>query len=243
MAAVNPTKQNLVSWWAMETTGTRADSHGSNNLTDVNTVARKTGRVNYGADFEADNNEYLTINPNSSLYLEDQDFTFSFWAKNESLWFRVFFAINGGTGTKSYYLSLDAVTGKPTLHLSSDGTAILASVTGSTAMNTGTWYHIVCRRSNADGKIYITMNDGTPVSANCTSGASVYSPNKPFRIGVTSINADIDYCYDGVIDEFAYWKGKCLSDDEIEWLYNSGNGRTYSELGEGITFIPKVVIF
>ena len=51
----NPGTTGLVSYWALdETSGTRYDSHGSNDLTDNNTVGYTTGVQGNAADFIVD---------------------------------------------------------------------------------------------------------------------------------------------------------------------------------------------
>ena len=57
----NPGTANLVGDWSMdETSGTRADSHGTNNLTDNNTVGSTTGVISNAASFVSANSEYLS---------------------------------------------------------------------------------------------------------------------------------------------------------------------------------------
>lgn len=75
---------NLVSYWELEeSSGTREDSHGANDLTDNNTVLYGTGKQGNGADFEATNSEYLNVA--SSLGAYNDTFTYSFWVNLESL--------------------------------------------------------------------------------------------------------------------------------------------------------------
>ena len=59
---------NLVSWWELdEASGTRNDAHGSNHLTDGNTVAQVAGKVGNAAQFVAANAESLSIADNANL--------------------------------------------------------------------------------------------------------------------------------------------------------------------------------
>ena len=68
----------LVSWWNLdETSGTRADSVGSNHLTDVNTVGYAAGKIGNAASFVAANNE--TLSTETALF--EDDFTLSMWVK------------------------------------------------------------------------------------------------------------------------------------------------------------------
>lgn len=50
LTSAQKTSIGLVSWWSLtENSGTRADSHGSNTLTDNNTVTDNDGKVDYAA--------------------------------------------------------------------------------------------------------------------------------------------------------------------------------------------------
>lgn len=50
ISSANRTAWGLVSWWELdENSGTRADKHGSNTLTDNNTVTANDGKVDYAA--------------------------------------------------------------------------------------------------------------------------------------------------------------------------------------------------
>jgi hypothetical protein len=71
----------LVSYWELEeSSGTRNDSHGSNNLTDVNTVGVATGIQGDAADFVRANTESLTITDASQTGLDiTGDMSLSFW--------------------------------------------------------------------------------------------------------------------------------------------------------------------
>ena len=76
---------NLIAFWELEeASGTRNDAHGSNHLTDNNTVAQGTGKVGNCADFELDNSEYLSIADNAALSVGDEDFTIQAWFNIEA---------------------------------------------------------------------------------------------------------------------------------------------------------------
>ena len=80
-------KTNLVSYWKMEeASGSRVDVHGSNDLTDNNTVLNATGISGNGADHERDTSEWLSIAHASQTNLDvtTGDFSISCWIKRES---------------------------------------------------------------------------------------------------------------------------------------------------------------
>src|SRR5262245_43908996 len=80
-----PLTDNLVSFWELEeASGTRNDSHGTNHLTDNNTVGQGVGTVGNCGDFENGNSENLSITDNASLSGGDTDFTVQAWINLES---------------------------------------------------------------------------------------------------------------------------------------------------------------
>src|SRR5690606_5066683 len=84
--SANPGTTGLVSWWTLgETSGTRYDSHGTNHLTDNNTVGSALGKLGgISAQFVAANIESLSINDNASLSLNNTNFTIATWVKLSS---------------------------------------------------------------------------------------------------------------------------------------------------------------
>ena len=87
------------------------------------------------------------------------------------------------------------------------------------------WYFVVGGYDSVNDYIWISLNAGAKVtvsqSVGCRDGTS------ELNIGCRGNHAT-GY-FDGLIDE-AFIFDKVLSADEISWLYNSGNGRTYEDL-------------
>jgi hypothetical protein len=81
-----------------------------------------------------------------------------------------------------------------------------------------TWTHIVLTRTSTGMKVYV---DG--FSNSSLSGSLSALPNTNFSIGAylsaTGITGDYDQC--------AMWT-RALNSSEVIYLYNSGNGRTYT---------------
>ena len=71
---------DLISHWPLnEVSGTRVDSHGSNDLDDVNTVTQAAGKIGNAAEFVNDNDERLRHDDNADLSGADVDWTFAIW--------------------------------------------------------------------------------------------------------------------------------------------------------------------
>lgn len=233
-------KTDLVSYWKMdETSGTRYDSHGSNDLTDNNTVSYATGKQGNCADLEWDNTEWLSCASNSTLQLSaDQDFTISLWVNLENMSGYTYRPmVTKAIATNStcefciyyYYAGADP-NNKFRFQLGNGSTYQLVNETVSNTSN-GTWFFLVAWHSKTDDKIYLQVNnDATPAEAAWSNGT--YSGGTgELAIGRFSGNSTTAHHYDGKIDEVAFWK-RLLTSDERTALYNSGNGITYEDLEE-----------
>lgn len=230
----------LVSLWEFEeASGTRVDSHGSNDLTDGNTVGQGTGKQGDCADFEAGNTEYLSITDASQSGLDfTSDFSISLWANFESLTGDHFLVckgdVNAGTRDVAYYLWPNA-NGRVDLRVSDDGTLTTGhnkSIrTADNAVTTTGWYHIVATwdASAADGSIYINGSDATSTT-NGTVGTSVNNSTDAFYIGARESNGSATSTFDGLMDEVGVWS-RVLTSGEVSDLYNSGDGLPYAESG------------
>lgn len=229
---------NLVSYWKLEEgTGTRVDSHGSNNLTGT-TRGAVTGKINNGEDFERTSSDYLTIADASQTGLDlSGDLSFSFWLKLEELpsvsatVFRFLDKQNGGT-TRSYTIcSNNNVANSIECECYGDGTTANRRI-GSAPANTfgvgdvGFWRHIVVT-FDVDTGNWLIYKDGisqTITTNNAGTVASIYNSTNAFTIGARS-DGTTGYL-DGVMDEVGVWS-RTLSGAEVTELYNSGAGLAY----------------
>jgi RHS repeat-associated protein len=74
-------------------------------------------------------------------------------------------------------------------------------------------------------KAWISVNDGTRDEADFTYPNGIFDGTGVLRIG-SGYNAEY---LDGSLDEMALYR-RSLTPAEVDWLYNSGNGRSYSDL-------------
>jgi hypothetical protein len=217
----------LISYWKLdELSGNAADAHGSNTLTDTNTVTAGTGLFSQARDFEATNTEYLTINDNATFQIGDTDLTIQAWVKAESLSGVQDNTILSkfATNEKEYYIAYEDTAQRFFFSISNDGstdTIVTANNLGAPA--TGTWYHILAWIDTANNQIAIQINQGTADTASFTT--RVYHSAAPFRIGASGQTGN-EAPWDGLIDEVAIWK-RLLTTAEKTRLYNSGQGLAY----------------
>jgi hypothetical protein len=231
----NPGTSNLISWWALdESSGTRNDSHGSNHLTDVNTVTAGTGKKAGDAVFTAANSEYLTVTDNSSLSMGNINLTVCMWVKlasDPSSYAVMMAKWTGETANREFIIRyVGGSTDRFEFLVSPDGTdttpATIIDADSFGAMSTDTWY-FVCAWHDADNDlIAIQVNDGAIDSTAHSTG--IFNGMANFFLGT---HAGLLGFWDGQMDEVFLYK-RILSDAQRTWLYNSGVGRSYCEITE-----------
>jgi hypothetical protein len=223
----------LVSYWELnEASGTRIDSHGSNDLASVNSVGSATGLNSANAaDFEKDSSQYLKIDDSAQSGLDlTSDFTIAGFANFESNTFVALAAKYLTTGNQASY-SLRKFADNTTeiwADLSSNGSTIVqngGNVPGQTNWATSTWYHIAYRYTASTGTVKFTVNAANSVSATGYP-TSIHNGTAQFSLGVGMV-AGAEYM-DGLMQYWGVWS-KVLTDDELTELYNSGNGLVYDE--------------
>jgi hypothetical protein len=230
----NPGTTNLVGGWSMdETSGTRADSDGSNDLTDNNTVGYATGVISNAASFVAANTEYLssTTVPVSGT-----------GARSVEVWFKTstsgtmhivgFGTDNGGVNGGSFRLSIESG-------------ALWCKVYGGAASfggtwNNGSWHHVVFQVQASgvvsDIELYVDGSSQTRVSGSTLTRA-IDTGTGFFYVG-RNIQSTSDNYFDGDVDILRIFNDE-LTADEITWLYNSGSGKSYSDVSGGGSTFPS----
>lgn len=226
---------NLISYWKLdEASGNAADAHGSNTLTDNNTVTNGTGLV-YGTarQFAAASDESFSLADNASLSTGDIDFTFAAWVNAADLsTYRTILNKDNGSAWE-YQLYYATGPDRFQWYVESAGGAgdVNADVLGSPSINT--WYFIVAWHDATANTINIQVNDGTVDSEAYTFG--VRDGSGAFYLGrETTANASD---MEGRIGPVMFWK-RVLTAGERTSLYNSGAGLAYASFGGGATAVP-----
>jgi hypothetical protein len=248
MGAFNPDKYcslrlptELTAYWKLdETSGTREDSFGANDLTDNNTVGSTTGKVGNAAQFIKANSEYLSIADNAALSMANISFMLSCWVYADTLTDQAAIMSKGdanNSNTIEYRITFTGTEGTNRFRFGiGNGTAnagVLANSLG--APSTATWYFILCWHDAVADTINIQVNNGTVDSASTAIGS--FDSAHEFTLGRYS-NLDGNY-WDGRIDEVGIWKNKVPTVQERSDLYNSGNGNTYDPNGACVSFLAR----
>lgn len=231
-AGTNPGTTGLVSWWDLdETSGTRYDAFGNNDLSDNNTVGYAAGVSSNAADFVATNNEYLSIADNADVSMGNITFTIGFWVyiSTDATYPLVFKST--GTTSKEWYFYNVVNTGVR-FYVMDDGTGSAGHYTTVTtgALSTGAWHYIMAWHKADTDIVGISLDNGTPVTNTWTAG--VFDGTAPLRFGASDAAL-----MSGRLDEVVIYK-RALTTDERTWLYNNGAGRSYADLAGGSTETP-----
>jgi hypothetical protein len=214
---------DLVSWWDLdETSGPRADSVGSNDLTDNNTVTYESGKIGNAAKYIAANNEYLTGTPIDIT----GDWSFSIWANVKEA---------SPTGAPVYLRNwkLSGFVSSMQLAQNAFGTTFRLWIYDEDAANVfaqkvtvGIGWHNFVGVYNSTTRV-VTLyvdDDGSPA----TSGVL------PKAIRTESDEMRIGHTFDYAEDLLGIWDRQ-LTSDEVTELYNLGASikNTFTDNGEG----------
>jgi len=214
---------NVAFWKLEETSGTRVDEVGSNDLADNNTVTGATGIVGQAAQFVRANSEQLTIDDNSDLSAGDVDFTISCWAflDTNANNMQILSKWQSTADQREYNINYNTGTDRIRTTMTPDGTAGAAVVVSGDnfgAPPTSTWIFIVVWHDATANTINIQINNGTVNSTAHTTG--VFDSTARFSIG--ALDTDGAH-WDGRVDAVGFWRRVLLSAEKTE-LYDLGSG-------------------
>jgi hypothetical protein len=231
-----PDTANLVAYYELEeSSGARADSWGTYTLTDNNTVTSGTGIQGTAAVFTPANSESLST----------ADATLCGTLSTAASWTLVFWvyptddsvglmepAGTLGAGFVGLLIRRRGLTPFGSTVVAWDyynDSAVATRVEGptSTPINTWSMLGMVYDSSAQTLTAYQNGTLGTPVSFTGSSATQA-----AFRIGNRGSGGGT--YWDGRVDECSIWPA-ALSNDELDWIYNSGTGRALSEYSSGAT--------
>ena len=197
----------LVSYWKLD--GNSNDSVASNNGTDTSiTYSAGNGKIVQGAGFVAGNSSKIA--KTSTGLPTGTTFSFQVWWKGSApVGDGIFGWGDGGAGTKR---SLLIVAGNAYFGGNS------ADLDSATAINDGSWHHIVITCDAGSMIIYV---DGTNVK---TGSPSLNATSQVTRFGCRTGDSSF---VTGAIDEVGVWSS-VLSPTDVTNLYNSGAGLAFS---------------
>jgi hypothetical protein len=240
-------KQGLIAYWKMDSTGLDAtipDSHVlNNNLSILDVVAGRlagfyTGIIKSGIQLGGSQTVLARKdeNPNSKFFVSGtQDpLTISFWFYSSPLPIGKYAFTKQAVGHPTHPSVLGATIGQNfrCYFFIANAVGNSAGVGSINNWIPNKWNHVIMAYDNTGQKISIKLNNvlgdvvTAPVGGMATQSGSFYFWfYPPYGLGTFA------YSYDGVLDEVGIWKRKLL-DDEHTCLWNEGTGYEFSK------FIP-----
>jgi len=221
---------NLVSYWKLdESSGNPADSVGGYSATNSN-VNYVAGKINNGASYNG-STSYTEVSSSSGVTFTNK-LTISAWVKPASYVHaytdRGIVSKNGGGGNDESFLLTHLGDTSSTVD-SWGGFVVIGGngnekwINGTSEPVPGNWYHVVMTYDGSYQKLYV---NGVPEKIVPLSGNIALTPVN-MVIGARGLSGSTpSRVFNGVIDEVSYWN-KALTSSEINYLYNSGNGRQY----------------
>lgn len=222
-AAPSTLLNGLVSYWNLnEESGTRADSVGSNNLSDNNTVGFTAGVNSNAASFVAASTEWLSVDDNASLSMAGS-FTWNMWAKINGTSAR-FFIGKDQSGGREIAIGQGNASGSPafTMFLFNAAEQFIQPILAASADE---WHMFTVRYDVGTGKVTLNVdaaaNDPWPLAL----AGAVADTATPLNFGRRSFVGSNGY-FNGPLDEVGLWS-RMLTDPELAELYNAGAGKFY----------------
>jgi hypothetical protein len=227
----DPTTRDLIAWWRMEETGSadRVDSHDNSlDLTSVFAPPNDTGIQGNAVDL--DGTEEVLYHVDDALLSMGGDISFTI-----GLWFKAHSIITDDMvilskwdegGDQEYLITQDAARVKFTIRNAAGTTShsVRADTFGNLSNNT--WYFLVCYYNASTNWMWIGIND--VFTAATSSSTGVRDDTNRLYFG-REVDGSFPH-YNGLIDEVFIYRDRLLSTAEKTWLYNSGSGRTYSDI-------------
>lgn len=217
----------LTSWWELdESSGTRGDSHGSQDLSLFGTEAGVADGVRGGGDnaavFSGSNNFFRTSEADLQIPASNGNWCMFGW-----------FYLTSNSGSKGLMSKWDVVSVSTLERVLSvqSGVAYGQSSNGasyinaSTAAPSVTTWHFYVVWKDSDHYVRLRIDDATTFASPGTASATPNSTQ--FSIG--SFQGASSRMV-GRAQRAGWIKGGVLTADEITYLYNSGNSKTYAEV-------------
>jgi len=217
---------DLISYWDFEeTSGTRADLVGTNDLTDNNTVGSGTGINGTGAQFDSASSEYLSIADASQTDLDFAiDTSINLWVYDDNSTYFGLFQHNYEDLTGYSQLLDHASAGYMTWWTGSVSNTLPKEGNNAITLNNDEWSMFTI---TYDATSYELCHYINAVEVNCTTlGDAIEDTSSPVIIGAHYWTGTTQLYHNGLIDEVSAFN-IVLSQTDIDDLYNSGTGLFY----------------
>jgi hypothetical protein len=215
---------SLIGFWKLnEASGTRLDSIGDNDLTDVNTVTSDTGLVYpLAAKFTQANNESLTHSSNATLQSGNIDFWVAAWVKFDSVAdINVLMQKGRSFTVNEYEWTLYSTPSNVSLRVNNGSVNTELIFTGTT-LTTGVWYLFIAYHDATNNFLGVSVNGSNFTTSAYSLGVVLTAEDFHLGRGQTD---NLTRHHNGLIGSAMYGKGYIPTNADAAYLYNGGLGR------------------
>lgn len=217
-------KTNLLHWWSLdETSGNRADSHGSLAMVPAGTVSAVSALVGNGSSTPSSVSNYLGTTTSDDL--SATDFTIAGVFKTSNASYGIINRNNKASASADRQWLVLIEGGAFYLSVSTDGTGSTAFAGSGTGLGNGALHTFFAWRDRTANTINVQVDGGTVASTSLSGATNLYNSTDPGY----SMHIVGNVYPGGVNDEIAIWN-RVLTSDERAWIHNSGAWRSYADL-------------
>ena len=211
------------------------------NLTTSTSLQYSAAKLGNGFDFNSTNiQNQVLITSTSGKYAftnrtNDLPFSLSFWMNYRGgggSSFRHIFGRNkygssDGATNAEYRIAIESSGRLSVVKFSQGNQSNSIGIATTATIATNTFVHVAIT-DDAAGNTFIYINGVLQTTTISNNGAGFV------RFGLTGANegfgntpgvADSRYWFNGILDDFAIFKGIALTQDDINYIYNSGKGK------------------
>ena len=212
-ATDEPLTNGLIAYWPLDD-DLLDYSANTNHGSLVGSPTQAVGKVGGAYEFSG-SSQYIIVSNSASLSPVTNEISFAAWIYHKD---------TGNSGV--FAKRLVGVAGNywelwhnNTINTTTIGTMGIQTANSTNAVAINTWALLVTTYDGAHVRIYVnTILSDTPR----VQTGNIAVTDHPVVIGMSYSTT---YCYNGIIDEVAVWN-RALTTNEIDRLYNSGNGRS-----------------
>lgn len=215
-------QDHLIGYWPFDVGGADA-SGGGRDLTLVGGAGLADGLFGQALDLRNDDTQHAVRPGDDAIFdFGPGDFTVQIWANfNNTLREQTLIEKFKGGGGPGW--TLTKLVGNE-LHFWAK--PALAFTSAPLKIPSGEWHQFAVRRA---GIVFALFYDGKKI-AEASSPDVVPDTTMPLLVGRRNALDPSDFAVDGRLDEAAIWS-RALSDAEVAFLYNEGQGNPVSRLG------------
>jgi hypothetical protein len=221
---------NLIAYWSFdETSGSRADSVGTNTLTAVNTPPSTNGLQGNALLTTRSGNRYVTgVNSSNSLPLFTYtNWSMSWWQKSLNADASGISGVWGDASANDRFMFQLYPTAYSNVNFQINvfnGTSVTALGSTNLGIINSNWNQITLQYTGTNTQVWtnsvlaFTFNSALNIVTNRTPGIA---------FGGRYVNGSPTSFETAVFDEYAVFN-RCLASNELSWLFNAGSGRALS---------------